>query len=125
MPLFLAARADAKTKRLVYCGMLAREGFLAAVLLGQIAGQVFGSGSGKGGEEEGTERVLEEGRVADRSCVCGRAKSQLKQARVDQYRLKRILWMEVCFVMRAQCVYLGKMPRRRGFGGYPTKLYID
>ena len=33
--------------------------------------------------------------------------------------------MEVCFVTQVQHVCLGRMPRRRGFGGCSTKLYTN
>lgn len=65
VPLFLAARGGGKeTRRIVYVAMLAREGFLAVGLVGEMVG-LWARGR-KGGEGDGgKERAVEEGRVGE------------------------------------------------------------
>ncbi|KAF1951197.1 hypothetical protein CC80DRAFT_539095 [Byssothecium circinans] len=98
IPLFLTARADAGTRRLVYATLLAREGFLAVGLLGQVAGLYFGvgregGGSGGEGEVEGQrERLLEEGRV-------GKERDGVEDRRVGEEMLRRGLGVWVVEVL--------------------------
>ncbi|PVI04689.1 hypothetical protein DM02DRAFT_668889 [Periconia macrospinosa] len=104
IPLFFAARADKRIKKLVYLTMLAREGCLAAILLGQLTIGYFWEGKGEGvGTVEGGDRILEEGRV-------GEVKGEGVRREMESVALRRGLWVwlaEVAPFVVARVAVLG------------------